>query len=169
METQAEHKNYSVEGMDSVLHDFLGWLGNIHQSSVIEAGESQSFLNMGIKTQFAQKVEEFLKNPIDTIYKNRQIIDTSLRNMINEMVSVYLVSKNNSKNNFISKVVLIPSEGNVLYYCISLKEDVLNNRIEINDFYDFYDFYSLSSTYPVYFQFVSDNLMPQIKYEREVI
>ena len=167
MSNQA-HTNTSSnprEDMDSVLHSFLGWLAERFKESAKDAGDSQSLLGIGLKTQFAQEWETFLHNPVDSMYQAKQSIDVSLQKVINVMVSTFL----KSKANLISKVLWAQTGNNTMYYCISLKEDTLENRIAINDFFDFYDDYALSSNYPVYFQFVPEKYISQIKYQQEIV
>lgn len=157
----AEH----VNNMDGVLESFLGWLEEHHQQEASDVGESKGFLSMGIKNEYAQQLEEFLKNPIDHLYTTKNGIDETLMKTINTMVSAFI----KSKSEIVSSVLLCSTKSCNLYYCISLKEDTLENRIEISDFLDFYDDYNLSSSYKVYFQFVAEKFLPTIKFEQKIV
>lgn len=154
----------SAQDMDKMLHDFLGWIGNQFTKSVTDAGESRTMLGYGVKTQFAQNWESFLFNPIDSMYETRQQIDITLKKVIHRMVSTYLSKKKES----ISMAVRTSTPSDDLHYCVALKEDTLSNRIEINDFFDFYSNYQLANNFPVYIQFVPDELMGKIN-TKEVI
>lgn len=170
MNTGISHKATTVplhptEDMDGVLHSFLGWLEQQYNEKAQNAYTSKSLLGLGLKTQFASEWETFLSNPIDSMYATRKAIDTSLVNVINMMVATYL----KSRIDLIAKAVWAETKNNTLHYCIFLKEDSLENRIIVNDFFDFYDEYALSETYPVYFQFISEKHFPIIKYKQEIV
>lgn len=161
-----ETKNVTyVKEMDVMLHSFLGWLKGRFHKNADEAGDSQSLLGMGLKDQFAQQWETFINNPIDAMYQTRKSIDLTLHGFINAMVEAYF----NKKSQLIANVYWANSGDNALNYCIILKEDTLENRIDVNDFFDFYDEYSLSENYPVYFHFVPKKYVDNIKYHKQIV
>jgi hypothetical protein len=151
--------------MDTILHDFLGWLKNRFEKSVSHAEDSQSLLGIGVKDQFAQEWEGFLKNPIELMYATKQSIDNTLHNFINTMVSAYL----KKKLDIVAKAFWADAKGNALYYCITLTEDTLENRIDLNEFFEFYDEHRMSDNYPVYFHFIPEKYIPNIKYRKQIV
>jgi hypothetical protein len=157
--------NPTSKDMDALLHSFMGFLQEQYQQSANNAGDSKGMLNMGMKDQFAQEWEGFINNPIGTIYEMRKGMDESLRQFINMLVSTYL---KRTKRDLISSVLLAASDNNALYYCISLKEDSLSNRISINEFFDFYEENDMSTNFPVYFHFIPEASMPNIKYLQKI-
>lgn len=155
----------SVNETDRVLHGFLEFLQDKFNKSAENAGDSKSLLELGLKTEYAQGLETFLNNPMEALYNARKSFDGSLQNFVNAMVSTYLKSKKES----VSHAVWAENANCNLYYCISLKEDTLDNRININEFFEFYDEYSLSRDYPVYFHFIPNQYIGNIKYKKEIV
>lgn len=122
------------------------------------ASNSKELLHMGIKNNFTQDIENFFTDPISNMFGTKQHLDKTLKSFINKMVSTYL----NSKKDLISKVYRADTGNGNLFYCISLKDDSLDNRININDFFDFYSNFELYTDYPVFFQFVPDVYMDKV-------
>jgi hypothetical protein len=156
---QAENRINTLNSeKDTLIHQFLGWL---HRT----AGNSKAMLELGAKDNFAQELGLILNNPIDTMYNTKQSIDKTLIGCVNGLVTAYL----KSKTDVVHKAVLVDGNINTLYYLISLKEDSLENRIVVNEFFEFYDDNSFSIHYPVYFQYVADKYMTSIKFKQEIV
>ncbi len=71
-------------------------------------------------------------------------------------------------NSIISSVYRSKTALNDLHYSIVLKEDNMENRNKIFQFFDNFDLLDISTKYPIYFQFVPVELTGKINYAEEI-
>lgn len=90
---------------------------------------------------------------------NPDAIEAKDPSIIDRIVQEYL----RSKSSHIETAFRTKTSTNGLHYCIVLKNDTMENRAEIFDFYDQYDLLDISARYPVDFQFVPAHLIGKIE------
>lgn len=123
------------------------------------------FTAIGEKTEFAKAIEKMIDNPLENLTGVSNDIDMQLKSILNSIVKKFL----QQKISIVDKVLKSEVSKNNLYYSIVLKEDNLENRMEIIDFLSSYDTLNVAAKYPVYFQFIPASLVGKIKCQEEVL
>lgn len=124
-----------------------------------EVDNGYELLKIGEKTGLAKEIEETIDDPLGRIFGISTEIEAQAKSIIDRIVQGFLKSKSNS----IETAFRTKTSMNDLHYCIVLKDDTMENRAEIFDFYDRYDLLDISARYPVDFQFVPANLIGKIE------
>ncbi len=115
-----------------------------------EVERGYELLNVGEKTELSKEIENSIEDPLTSIFRITSNIDHQVKEIVDRIVKSFL--RNNAP--IILKAYRARSSMNDLHYSIVLKNDNINNRSRIFDFFDKYDLLEISSKYPVYFQFV---------------
>lgn len=123
-----------------------------------EVDRSYELLKVGEKTDLSKKIENTMEDPINSIFKLSSNIDDQIKEIVDRIVKAFL--KHNSQ--VIQGAYRTKTSLNDLHYSIVLKEDNIENRNRIFDFFDKFDLLDISSKYPVYFQFVPIELIEKI-------
>ncbi len=129
-----------------------------------EVDRSYELLKIGEKTDLSKKIEDSLEAPINSIFKLSSNIDSQIREIIDRMVKGFL--KHNSE--IIKIAYRTKTNLNDLHYSIVLKQDDIDNRNKIFDFFDKFDLLDIATKYPVYFQFVPNELIDKIKVDEPI-
>lgn len=156
-------KNNPVQGeesMDSRVHEILGILGKHHADKAQGAKDGQNFLQMGIKTEDAQYVESVLNNPVQFFIGNKKKSDGQMNTMLTLLLTAHL----SKYKELIRTAYKTDLHSDDLHFCVNLKEDTIDNRILINDFFETYR-YMCDAECPLYIQFVSDKIVDMMKPE----
>ena len=144
----------SLDALKSVLS-----LVQFHLENVLnEVERSDALLKVGEKTTLSKQIEEQLNNPMKAIFSVSSNIDQQVKQLVERYVKNYL----QTKAAVIHSVYQTKTNLNDLHYSIVLKEDSTENREQIFGFLDEYDLFNFSHRYPVYFQFVSIDLIDKI-------
>lgn len=123
-----------------------------------EVDRSYELLKVGEKTDLSKKIENTIEDPIYSIFKLSSNIDNQIKEIIDRIVKSFL--KDNS--HIIQIAYRTKTSLNDLHYSIVLKNDSMDNRNKIFEFFDRFDLLDISSKYPVYFQFVPIELIQNI-------
>lgn len=129
-----------------------------------EVDRSYELLKIGELTNLSKEIENTLSNPVDSVFQVSNNIDSQVKHIIDRFVNSFLrINKPLIVSAYKSKTSL-----NDLHYSIVLKEDNMDNRNRVFDFFDRYDLLDISTKYPVYFQFVPIELVEKINYSEEL-
>ena len=123
-----------------------------------EVDRSYELLKVGEKTDLSKKIENTIEDPINSIFKLSSNIDDQIKEIVDRIVKAFL--KHNSQ--VIQGAYRTKTSLNDLHYSIVLKNDNIENRNKIFDFFDKFDLLDISNKYPVYFQFVPVELIEKI-------
>ncbi len=115
-------------------------------------------------TDLTKKLEDTLSNPIDSVFQVSNNIDSQVKHIVDIFVKSFL-RRNKS---LIASAYRSKTSLNDLHYSIVLKDDNIDNRNIIFDFFDKYDLFEISNKYPVYFQFVPVELVNKLNYSEEL-
>ncbi|MCG8698102.1 MAG: hypothetical protein MI922_08615 [Bacteroidales bacterium] len=130
-----------------------------------EVDRSYELLKVGEKTDLSKQIEDTLDNPLNSIFNLSADIDNNVKGIVHKIASSFI--KKNA--DIINSAFKTKTTMDDLHYSIVLKEDNMDNRNKIFDFFDKYDLLDISSKYPVYFQFVPIELKDKILIEGDVI
>jgi len=119
-----------------------------------EVDRSYELLKIGEKTDLSNKIEDSIDDPLTSIFKMTSNIDDQVKEIVNRIAESFL--KQNSE--IIQSAFRTKTSLNDLHYSIVLKTDNMYNRNKIFDFFDKFDLLEISRKYPVYFQFVPEEL-----------
>lgn len=119
-----------------------------------EVDRSYELLKIGEKTDLSKKIEDSIDDPLTSIFKMTSNIDDQVKEIVNRIAESFL--KHNSE--IIQSAFRSKASLNDLHYSIVLKTDNMDNRNKIFDFFDKFDLLEISRKYPVYFQFVPEEL-----------
>lgn len=129
-----------------------------------EVDRSYELLKIGEMTELTKKIEGTLSNPIDSVLNVSNNIDGQVKQIVDIFVkSFFRKNKATVNSAYRSKTSL-----NDLHYSIVLKEDNIDNRNKIFDFFDKYDLLEIANKYPVYFQFIPVELVNKLNYSEEL-
>ena len=123
-----------------------------------EVDRSYELLKVGEKTDLSKKLEDTMEDPIDSIFKLSSSIDDQIKEIVDRIVKSFL--RQNAQ--IIQGAYRTKTSLNGLHYSIVLKNDNIDNRNKIFDFFDKFDLLDISNKYPVYFQFVPIELIEKI-------
>jgi len=129
-----------------------------------EVNRSYELLKIGEKTDLSKKIEDALSNPVDSIFQ----VSGSIDNQVKHIIDIFVKSFLRYNRSVVGAAYRSKTSLNDLHYSIVLKEDNINSRNSIFDFFDKYDLLEISNKYPVYFQFVPAGLVEKIKYSEEL-
>jgi hypothetical protein len=129
-----------------------------------EVDRSYELLKIGEMTQLTKKIEGTLSNPIDSISQ----VSANIDKQVKHIVDIFVQSFFRRNKALLSSAYRSKTSLNDLHYSIVLKEDSIDNRNKLFDFFDRYDLLEISSKYPVYFQFVPVELVGKINYSEEL-
>ncbi|NII27468.1 hypothetical protein HB364_20435 [Pseudoflavitalea sp. X16] len=129
-----------------------------------EVDRSYELLQIGELTDLSKKIETTLSNPVDSVFHVSNNIDAQVKHIIDKFVNSFL----RIKRPVITAAYRSKTSLNDLHYSIVLKEDNIDNRNTVFDFFDKYDLLDIASKYPVYFQFVPIELVEKINYSEEL-
>jgi len=129
-----------------------------------EVDRSYELLKIGEMTQLTKKIEGTLSNPIDSVSQ----VSANIDKQVKHIVDIFVQSFFRHNKSLLSSAYRSKTSLNDLHYSIVLKEDNIDNRNKIFDFFDRYDLLEISSKYPVYFQFVPVELVGKINYSEEL-
>jgi hypothetical protein len=129
-----------------------------------EVDRSYELLKIGELTDLSKKIESTLSNPVGSVFHVSNKIDDQVKHIIDKFVSSFL----RIKKPYITAAYRSKTSLNDLHYSIVLKDDNIENRNKVFDFFDKYDLLDISSKYPVYFQFVPIELVEKINYSEEL-
>lgn len=129
-----------------------------------EVDRSYELLKIGELTDLSKKIENTLNSPFGNILEISKDIDDKVKQVLNSFVSSFF----KYRHDLIQAVFKSKTPLDELYYSIVLREDNLENRNKIFEFYNKFDLLDISNRYPVYFQFVPKELLGKIKYIEEI-
>ncbi|HTB51892.1 MAG TPA: hypothetical protein VK718_03885 [Ferruginibacter sp.] len=122
-------------------------------------------LDSGIKTEFIQKMELFMVNPLQALLDQRQMVDANLYTIVDGFVNLFFEK---AKKLNIVKSAFKKRNGSATMYMIVLNQDNFNNRNEIFYFLDHYSSLGVYDKLPIYFQFVPTELEEKFITEESV-
>lgn len=96
---------------------------------LIEA--SQVLHETGIKNEFLVKIEEALTDPAKSLSEIQDSIDTE----VSHIVDAFMVDFIKSKKNIISGAYRAETPDKALFYCVQLKEESFNSRLQLNEYF----------------------------------
>lgn len=123
-----------------------------------EVDRSYELLKVGEKTGLSKQIENTIEDPINSIFMLSSNVDNQIKEIVDRLVKAFL--KHNSQ--IIQGAYRTKTALNDLHYSIVLKNDNIDNRDKIFDFFDKFDLLDISNKYPVYFQFVPVELIDKI-------
>jgi hypothetical protein len=125
-----------------------------------EVDRSYELLSIGELTDLSKQIKESITSgPLSGIIDVSNDIDMKMKQLLDSFV----VSFFKYRQDVIDTVLRCENSSHELYYAITLKEDDIDNRNKIFEFYDKYDLLDISNRYPIYFQFVPKELRKKIK------
>lgn len=129
-----------------------------------EVDRSYELLKVGEMTELTKKIEGTLSNPMDSVLN----VSKSIDGQVKQIVDIFVKSFFRKNKETISSAYRSKTSLNDLHYSIVLKEDNMENRNKIFDFFDKYDLLDIANRYPVYFQFIPVELVNKINYSEEL-
>lgn len=164
MSNQAHHTvSGEAHSHDDALRVLLGMTQERFQQHADDAGANRELLDIGVKGEIAQQIEDFMIDPFMAIYGTRLKVDEGMADLINNIVVGFL----KSRRSLIASAVR--SDVDDLHYCIALNEDNLENRCEILRFSANYKDLDFASKYPVHLQIVPQRLMGKVKSKGQIL
>ncbi len=116
-------------------------------------------------TDLTKKIEDTLSNPMSATYNASNNID----NQVKQIVDIFVKSFFRQNKSIVNSAYRSKTSLNDLHYSIVLKEDNIENRNRIFDFFDKYDLLEIANRYPVYFQFIPPGLVDKLNYSEELM
>jgi hypothetical protein len=130
-----------------------------------EVDRSYELIKIGEKTDLSKKIEESLNNPIEHILASSSKFNEQVRNLLDKMVTAFFF--------YHKDIILSVHRGlntdNELHYSIVLKEDNIENRSVIFEFFDTFNEIEMTSNYSVYFQFIPQKLVNKLTNSNRII
>ncbi|NMH28487.1 hypothetical protein [Flavobacterium silvaticum] len=154
-----------IDNDDEQLRAILVLFKSRLESYSQDASQSYELLKLGAKDKLAQDLEKTIKDPLGSLSDVTDEIDEKIKSIIDTLVRSFLTFK----NDFILNAYKSNTSINNLYYSIVLKEDNIENRNAIFEFFEVYDLIDISTKYPVYFQFTPLSLVDNIKSKEELL
>lgn len=129
-----------------------------------EVDRSYELLKIGEMTDLTKKIEGALSNPMDSVFNISNNIDSQVK----QIVDIFVKSFFRKNKAVVNSAYRSKTSLNDLHYSIVLKEDNIDNRNKIFDFFDKYDLLEIANRYPVYFQFIPVDLVNKLNYSEEL-
>jgi hypothetical protein len=129
-----------------------------------EVDRSYELLKIGERTDLSKRIENTLENPINSIFQLSSNIEQQIKEIIDRIVKGFL--RHNSA--IIYSAFRTKTTMNDLHYSVVLKDDNIDNRNAIFDFFDKFDLLEFSLKHPVYFQFVPQELIDKILIQEHI-
>ena len=136
---------------------------NDHKSHVDLGG---AMLQMGTKTEFVQKLEQILFNPIEAILNIKDGVDNEVLGVVDKLFKLF-ISKAKS-DNLIETAFRKTNSDYALRYGIVLTEDTFERRNAVFTFLDFYYTLEFAERVPVSFQFIPPELKDRIPHKEYI-
>ena len=121
-----------------------------------DADLSCDLLEMGTKTEFAQKLEGVLLNPVGAITGIKKSVDNEILSVVDKLVRLFI--KKAKDDNLIAAAFKNSNTGLELRYGIILQEDSFEARNAVFGFLNFYSTLDLAEQIPVRFQFIPSQI-----------
>lgn len=129
-----------------------------------EVERSYELLKVGEKTDLSKKIENSLDNPFEEVFAMSAKLDDQVKFVVDRIVKGFL--QNNQQ--IISTAYKSATPQNDLHYSIVLKNDTIENRNTVFEFFDKFDQLDISQKMPVYFQFTPQRLADKIISKEEI-
>ena len=129
-----------------------------------EVDRSYELLKIGEMTELTKKIEGTLSNPMDSVLN----VSNNIDGQVKQIVDIFVKSFFRKNKETVSATYRSKTSLNDLHYSIVLKEDNIENRNKIFDFFDKYDLLEIANRYPVYFQFIPAELVNKLNYSEEL-
>jgi hypothetical protein len=130
-----------------------------------EIDRAYALLKVGEKTDLSNKIEKIMDDPLSNIFQISSGVDTQAKELIDRLVKSFL----NFNKEIIRQAFRTKTFFNDLHYSIVLREDNLNNREKMFEFFEKYDLLEIADRFPVYLQFVPIELISKIPSSEEII
>ncbi len=127
-----------------------------------EVDRSYELLKIGEKTNLSEKIEATIDDPISSIFKLSLDIDNQLKSIVDRIVKSFL--KHNSS--ILQSAYQLNTTN--LQYAIVLKNDNIDNRNKIFDFFDKFDLLDIADKVTVNFQFVPAQLIEKMFVQKSI-
>jgi hypothetical protein len=156
MSTPIEHINTTS---DEVLKALMQMVKDGLYRSADEVDDGQEMLaHYGLKTSMVQFIEGFVSKPLDSTYASIKTLSDSLNNMVISLVETFFISHADK----IERAFISDETESPLFFFVVLKDDTLENRSTINEFFSIYRNFEFANVFPAYIQFVSSQLANKI-------
>jgi hypothetical protein len=128
-----------------------------------EVDRSYELLKIGEMTDLTKKIEDTLSNPMDSVF----LVSNNIDNQVKHIVDIFVKSFLRNRKSIVASAYRSKTSLNDLHYSIVLRDDNIDNRNKVFDFFDKYDLTDVSAKYPVYFQFIPVELVSKLNYSEE--
>ncbi len=160
METTIEKPREEIT-LDDKIRVMLSVFKDLLESFRDEAEKSIALLDVSVKTPLSEHIEKSLKRtPLEGMTNLSCEIDDQIKHIIEmAVIASFKINKGIIKGAYKTK-----TDFNDLHFCIVLNDDNIENRDKIFEFYETYELNEryILEKFPVYFQFVPDNLISKI-------
>lgn len=154
------HVNSPRSNDENQLMEFIRQYGERASEHKTNADLSCQLLQMGTKTEFAQKLEEVLLNPIGAITEIKKKVDNEVLSVVDNLFRLFITKA--KEDNLINTAFRNSKTSNEIRYGIVLKEDNFETRTSVFTFLNFYSTLDLADQIHVYFQFIPEELLEKI-------
>lgn len=161
---QVQHTTSNSDSKAGQLKAILYLLQTNLEEFKEEVDRSYELLKVGERTDLTKHIEGVLTNPVDSVFNASKNIDSQIKHIVDIIVKSFLVRN----KELVSVAYRSKTNLNDLHYSIVLKEDNMDNRNKIFDFFDKYDLLELANRYPVYFQFVPAEFIAKMNLSEEL-
>lgn len=119
---------------------------------------------LGTKTELHQQIEKALKDPLQAAWDASLTVDKQFIVILEMIIKAFF----NEHKNIVETVYKTKTTGNDLHFSVVLKEDKLENRNAVYEFFDSYETTEYSEKFPIYFQIVPPELISKIYTEKRI-
>ncbi|MEJ7679085.1 MAG: hypothetical protein WKG06_14765 [Segetibacter sp.] len=152
--------NSSRSNDENQLMEFIRQYSERANEHKTNADLSCELLQIGTKTEFAQKLEEVLLNPIGAITEIKKKVDNEVLSVVDNLFKLFILKA--KEDNLINAAFRNGRTYNEIKYGIVLKEDSFEARTAVFSFLNFYSTLDLAEQVHVYFQFIPEELTEKI-------
>jgi hypothetical protein len=126
-----------------------------------DAATSKDCLDGGVMTNTAQQIATFLSNPVKSMLDSYDSMGAGIKNVVEQIIFHFL--------NFNKPVIYkVYKESNTLQYYISFENDTFELRERFFKFLEQYEELEFADKFPVYFQFIPQNIADKKSGDKEV-
>lgn len=158
MHTDEQKKQKTTSELKSIVDLFA----NIFSDLSNDAEFSSGLLELDIKSSFAQKIDEAVKNPLQTSFKSLELLENAIVEMLVSIVKSFFIEN----KDIINSVYFAKEKNNLLHYSIILNNYNLENKNIFNKFISAYEQTDYASRFPIVFQIIPDSLIDA--FEKEI-
>jgi hypothetical protein len=158
------NNSLKASSTDDLFGEILLILRKHFDESIEDIELTKKLSKLGAKTQLHQIIEKALEDSLKATWDASVSIDKQFMSILDLIIQAYF----KELKDVVETVYKTKTTGNVLHYSVVLKEDNMENRNAVYEFFDDYETSEYSEKYPIYFQVVPPGLINKINTEKKI-